>query len=215
MGNSSNKMLSSDWDLNKTIGVITISIISGFIYYLAKQVSIKLLVFTHSVFSTISSIVTMIFQFDPAYSIMITSVYLPYHTYYLRDEPYGTRDKWSTYIHHFLGFAFGVTELFLRKNEMAYLCIQANEASNIFLQWYRWKKTNISGLCFAIAFFITRVPWDTFYVIPFYLPYTSLYIKIFFVPFYTIQYIWLYKTFKKVHQLFFKKKETNEKEKLK
>ncbi|KAJ5066197.1 hypothetical protein M0811_03530 [Anaeramoeba ignava] len=204
----------SNWNQIKIIGIFLCSIFSLTIYYFANKVSVQLLVFAHSILSSFSSIISLIFGFDPSYSISFTSVYFIFHTFYIHQEPCKLTEKITTYFHHLLGLGFGFPELILQKNGYVCLCFQANEVSNIFLSWYRWKKTNISGIFFAIAFFSTRVLWDTFYILPFLLPTASLYLKVLSVPLFTIQYIWLYKIIRKFTNFILKQKSKKEEKKI-
>ncbi|KAJ5067983.1 hypothetical protein M0811_12683 [Anaeramoeba ignava] len=180
------------------IEIVVTGILSLIIFHITKKTNIKLLVFVHSILSSISAVSVYFFNLKPHISMMITIVYLPYHTYFIKEETYSSHENWTTVAHHAFGFFFGATELVIKKNEMTYVAMQINEFSTIFLTIYRWKTNTITGLIFALSFFWTRLYWDTIYVLSHYYLQSSLYIQIICIPFYAIQYYWVWTVIKNI-----------------
>ncbi|KAJ5067633.1 hypothetical protein M0811_02821 [Anaeramoeba ignava] len=200
-------------NLNHEQKIFYFAIFSFFILLCSLYFGISSLVFFHSIASSFTSFGTFLFGFDPTYSITFTTVYMLIHTPLIPWEPDKKLTKLTTFLHHAMVLIFGITELVIRKNEMTYILIQTNEISNIFLTWYHWTKSILSGVCFAIVFFLSRVVWDTFYVFPNYILKVSLYLKFLAVPFYLVQYLWLYEIIKKFYYIVIKKSKSKKKEK--
>ncbi|KAF4317591.1 hypothetical protein BBO99_00006387 [Phytophthora kernoviae] len=158
----------------------------------------------HGVVSTISSTITLYWGLDTTVSVsaslafFLVDLVAMVHSDGLSKLLSLRLSRLLDYGHHIFGLYWGVV---LFANEAAvcdaafgnpYVWIQTNEVSTVFYNWYRLTDNVVAGALFASSFFLSRVAFNTLYIIPrvvnacqpLYVLATS--------PFFLLQYAWFY-----------------------
>ncbi|RLN54743.1 hypothetical protein BBJ29_009245 [Phytophthora kernoviae] len=158
----------------------------------------------HGVVSTISSTITLYWGLDTTVSVsaslafFLVDLVAMVHSDGLSKLLSLRLSRLLDYGHHVFGLYWGVV---LFANEAAvcdasfgnpYVWIQTNEVSTGFYNWYRLTDNVVAGALFASSFFLSRVAFNTLYIIPrvvnacqpLYVLATS--------PFFLLQYAWFY-----------------------
>jgi len=104
------------------------------------------------------------------------------------------------YVHHVLGVLWGVSLTFQMpywcdspRVFNAYVLIQTNEISTPFYAWYRLTNNQLAGMLFTLAFFLSRIVFNSVYLIPLFFrecPASS--VVIISGPYQLLQYTWFY-----------------------
>lgn len=114
------------------------------------------------------------------------------------------RSRQMDYVHHVLGIFWG-TLLFAHEASVcvsglgnAYVWIQTNEISTPFYNWFRLTNSKLAGLLFVAFFFLSRVLFNSVYLIP----------RVWFecdrrylfgcAPYFALQYVWFVMIVKKM-----------------
>uniref|UniRef100_H3GG31 TLC domain-containing protein n=1 Tax=Phytophthora ramorum TaxID=164328 RepID=H3GG31_PHYRM len=140
----------------------------------------------HGIVSTIASTVTLFFGLDTTISDKGASLLS------LR------RSRQMEYAHHIFSLYWGVV-LFVNEATVcdpsfgnSYVWIQTNEVSTGFYNWYRLTDSTVAGALFASSFFLSRVVFNTLYIIPRVVSHCEPMYVLGCSPFFLLQYAWFY-----------------------
>ncbi|KAG6968346.1 hypothetical protein JG688_00005851 [Phytophthora aleatoria] len=158
----------------------------------------------HGIVSTISSTITLCYGLDTTISVAVSlSFFLVdlvamVHSDGLRNLLTLRQSRLMDYGHHVFGLYWG---LVLLVNEETvcdasfgnpYVWIQTNEVSTGFYNWYRLTDSTVAGALFASSFFLSRVVFNTVYIIPRVIKQCQPLYVLGCSPFFILQYAWFY-----------------------
>ncbi|CAI5705436.1 unnamed protein product [Peronospora effusa] len=102
------------------------------------------------------------------------------------------------YAHHIFGLYWGVV-LFVNEATVCdasfgnpYVWLQTNEISTGFFNWYRLTDSTIAGILFIKFFFLSRVAFNTVYILPVVIRRCQPLYVLGCSPFFVLQYVWFY-----------------------
>lgn len=108
------------------------------------------------------------------------------------------RSRQMDYLHHVLGIVWGLALHLTERGvcdygEMgnAYVWVQTNEFSTPFYNIFRMTKSRVWGGLFALSFFLSRIVFNAFVVIPMVLEYCHLGATLTTVPYFVLQFVWM------------------------
>ncbi|KAL3662578.1 hypothetical protein V7S43_012431 [Phytophthora oleae] len=158
----------------------------------------------HGIVSTISSTITLYFALDTTVSVAVSlSFFLVdlvamVHSDGLRNLLSLRQSRLMDYAHHIFGLYWGVM-LFVKEATVCdasfgnpYVWIQTNEVSTGFYNWYRLTDSTVAGALFASSFFLSRVVFNTVYIIPRVVNHCQPLYVLGCSPFFLLQYVWFY-----------------------
>ncbi|KAF1771928.1 Zinc/iron permease [Phytophthora cactorum] len=158
----------------------------------------------HGIVSTISSTITLCYGLDTTISVAVSlSFFLVdlvamVHSDGLRNLLTLRQSRLMDYGHHVFGLYWG---LVLLVNEETvcdasfgnpYVWIQTNEVSTGFYNWYRLTDSTVAGTLFVSSFFLSRVVFNTVYIIPRVIKQCQPLYVLGCSPFFILQYAWFY-----------------------
>ncbi|DAZ97028.1 TPA: LOW QUALITY PROTEIN: hypothetical protein N0F65_012897 [Lagenidium giganteum] len=107
------------------------------------------------------------------------------------------RSRIMDYAHHFLGMFWGYIyfshEATVCQPSLGnpYVWIQTNEVSTAFYNWFRMTNNTIAGALFVVTFFLSRIVFNTFYLIPRLINECQTFPYLWgCMPFFALQYLW-------------------------
>ncbi|ETI36319.1 hypothetical protein F441_17417 [Phytophthora nicotianae CJ01A1] len=158
----------------------------------------------HGVVSTISSTITLYYGLDTTISVAVS---LSFFLVDLAAMVYSDgvknllslrQSRLMDYGHHVFGLYWGVL-LFVNEPTVCdvsfgnpYVWIQTNEVSTGFYNWYRLTDSTVAGALFASSFFLSRVVFNTVYIIPRVAKQCQPLYVLGCSPFFMLQYAWFY-----------------------
>ncbi|KAK1930603.1 hypothetical protein P3T76_013925 [Phytophthora citrophthora] len=158
----------------------------------------------HGVVSTISSAITLYYAFDTTVSVsaslafFIVDLVAMLHSDGLGNLLSLRQSRLMDYAHHIFGLYWGVV-LFVKEATVCdasfgnpYVWIQTNEVSTGFYNWYRLTDSTVAGALFASSFFLSRVVFNTLYIIPRAVNHCQPLYVLGCSPFFVLQYVWFY-----------------------
>ncbi|GMF65607.1 unnamed protein product [Phytophthora lilii] len=158
----------------------------------------------HGVVSTIASTTTLYYGLDTTVSVAASLAYFlvdlvaMVHSDGLRNLLSFRQSRLMDYGHHVFGLYWGVA-LFVKEATVcdasfgnAYVWMQTNEVSTGFYNWYRLTDSTVAGALFASSFFLSRVAFNTVYIIPRVTTQCQPLYVLGCSPFFLLQYAWFY-----------------------
>eukprot|EP00644_Phytophthora_capsici_P001016 jgi/Phyca11/529446/estExt2_fgenesh1_pm.C_PHYCAscaffold_430057 len=158
----------------------------------------------HGVVSTISSTITLYYALDTTVSVSASLAFFMVdlvamlHSDGLRNLRSLRQSRLMDYAHHIFGLYWGVV-LFVKEATVCdasfgnpYVWIQTNEVSTGFYNWYRLTDSTVAGALFVSSFFLSRVVFNTIYIIPRAVNDCQPLYVLGCSPFFVLQYVWFY-----------------------
>ncbi|KAE8890997.1 hypothetical protein PF005_g10151 [Phytophthora fragariae] len=158
----------------------------------------------HGVVSTLTSTVTLYYGLDTTLSVAVSLSYFlvdlaaMVHADGLRNLLALRQSRLMDYGHHIFGLYWGVV-LFVNEATVcdasfgnAYVWMQTNEVSTGFYNWFRLTDSTVAGALFASSFFLSRVVFNTVYIIPRVASQCQPLYVLGCSPFFMLQYVWFY-----------------------
>ncbi|KAL4138830.1 hypothetical protein PRIC2_002333 [Phytophthora ramorum] len=158
----------------------------------------------HGIVSTIASTVTLFFGLDTTISVAVSLSYFLVDLVAMVYSDKGAsllslrRSRQMEYAHHIFSLYWGVV-LFVNEATVcdpsfgnSYVWIQTNEVSTGFYNWYRLTDSTVAGALFASSFFLSRVVFNTLYIIPRVVSHCEPMYVLGCSPFFLLQYAWFY-----------------------
>ncbi|CEG37541.1 uncharacterized protein PHALS_05321 [Plasmopara halstedii] len=165
---------------------------------------------THGVVSTISSAFTLYYGLDTTISVAVSLSYflvdlaVMIHLDGIRNLYSLRRSRLMDYGHHVFGLYWGVV-LFMKEATVcehsfgnAYVWMQTNEVSTFFYNWFRLTDSTVAGALFASSFFLSRVLFNTIYIIPKVATKCKPLYVLGCMPYFVLQYVWFYMIARKI-----------------
>ncbi|KAJ0397648.1 hypothetical protein P43SY_000172 [Pythium insidiosum] len=166
----------------------------------------------HGVVCTLVAAATIVFGWDTANSVAISLGYFLVDLVAMvksdgiRRLVSLNRSRLMDYVHHFLGIFWG-TIFYAHEATVCepalgnpYVWIQTNEVSTPFYNWFRLTNSAIAGALFISLFFLSRIVFNTFYVIPRLLNECDTRYLWGCLPFFALQYVWFVMIVKKLQR---------------
>ncbi|POM66615.1 Hypothetical protein PHPALM_17494 [Phytophthora palmivora] len=158
----------------------------------------------HGVVSTISSTATLYYGLDTTISVAVSLSFFLVDLVAMVNSD-GLRNLLSLrqsrimdYGHHIFGLYWGVV-LFINEATVCdasfgnpYVWMQTNEVSTGFYNWYRLTDSTVAGALFVSSFFLSRVVFNTVYIIPRVTKQCQPLYVLACSPFFMLQYVWFY-----------------------
>ncbi|KAG7401847.1 hypothetical protein PHYBOEH_010310 [Phytophthora boehmeriae] len=158
----------------------------------------------HGVVSTISSTITLYWGLDTTVSVAASlAFFLVDLAAMVKSDGFSKllslrRSRLMDYGHHVFGLYWGVV-LFANEATVCdaslgnpYVWMQTNEVSTGFYNWYRLTDNVVAGALFASSFFLSRVAFNTVYIIPRVVKACQPLYVLATCPFFLLQYAWFY-----------------------
>lgn len=156
----------------------------------------------HGIVSTVTSCLTIYYDLQTTNSVAISvSYFLVDLTAMVRFDGVSNlhrlnQSRLMDYMHHVFGIGWGL--VFYQREAIVcdarvgnpYVWIQTNEVSTGFYNWFRFTGNVFAGVLFALTFFLSRIVFNTFVMIPMLLESCNRWYLVGTAPFFILQYIW-------------------------
>lgn len=164
----------------------------------------------HGLVCTVSASLTIYYALDTTNSVAVSVAYFLVDLAAmvkadgLRKLHLVNNTRRMDYAHHVIGIFWG-TIFFAREATVCvtslgnpYVYIQTNEVSTLFYNWFRFSNSTLAGALFALTFFVSRIVFNTAYLIPRLLKECDTWYLYACMPYFALQYMWFAMIVKKM-----------------